>query len=49
MQTHIRARTLEFVDTPRVPPVQTSPLRAPRSGVNRTHPPQREVSNAEFW
>lgn len=48
MQTRNRARTPEFVPTPGVLPVPTSPSRDPRTGVNRSQPPQREVLNAEF-
>ena len=48
MRTRNRAHTLEPVPTPRVPPVPTSPPRAPRTGANHTQPREGEVSNANF-
>jgi len=51
MRIRNRDHTLDFVIASGVPPVQTIPPRAPRaprSSTNRTQPPQREISNAEF-
>ncbi|PHU22889.1 BTB/POZ domain-containing protein SETH6 [Capsicum chinense] len=48
MRTHNRAHTSEPVPTLRVPPVLTSPPRAPWTNVNRPPTTQRDISNAEF-
>ncbi|KAF3673200.1 putative late blight resistance protein -like protein R1A-10-like [Capsicum annuum] len=48
MRTHNRAHTPELVPTPGVPPVPTSPPRAPQTNVNRPPTAQRDISNTEF-
>lgn len=48
IQTRNRAHTPELIPTPGVPPVPTSPPRAPQMGANRTQPHEREISNIEF-
>ncbi|KAF3668716.1 putative LRR receptor-like serine/threonine-protein kinase MRH1-like [Capsicum annuum] len=48
MRTHNRAHTPEPVPTLGVPPILTSPHRAPRTGANHTQLHEGEVSNTEF-
>ncbi|PHT56793.1 hypothetical protein CQW23_05279 [Capsicum baccatum] len=48
MRTHNRALTPDPVPTSGVPPVPTSPSRAPQTNVNRLPTSQGNISNAEF-
>ncbi|KAF3645983.1 putative hyoscyamine 6-dioxygenase-like [Capsicum annuum] len=48
IRTHNKAHTSEPIHTPRIPPVLTSPPRAPWTGANSTQPREGEVEGVEL-